>query len=107
MRGGRGGSLRGTIDGRRTDRHPTHPLSPSPIPPPCVRACVPLFVLQDRTYVPQHNKTRVYDMGLQLFRDSVARHPQVSVPAFCPPLPSPHCTDGWCGWVPCEGGMDG
>lgn len=32
---------------------------------------------QDRTYVPQHNKTKVYDLGLQIFRDSVARHPQV------------------------------
>ena len=32
---------------------------------------------QDRTYVPQHNKTKVYDLGLQIFRDSVARHPDV------------------------------
>ena len=33
--------------------------------------------LQDRTYVPQHNKTKVYDMGLQIFRDTIARHERV------------------------------
>lgn len=34
-------------------------------------------VQQDRTYVPQHNKTKVYDMGLQIFRDAIARHDRV------------------------------
>lgn len=27
--------------------------------------------------MPQHNKTKVYDMGLQIFRDTIARHERV------------------------------
>lgn len=42
-----------------------------------MRAGVWVGVCQDRTYVPQHSKTKVYDMGLQIFRDTIARHPQV------------------------------
>jgi len=36
-----------------------------------------ILMYMDRTYVPQHNKTKVYDLGLQIFRDSIARHPLV------------------------------
>ena len=31
----------------------------------------------DRTYVAQNKKTPVYDLGLIIFRDTVARHEQV------------------------------
>lgn len=36
-----------------------------------------ILMYMDRTYVPQHNKTKVYDLGLRIFRDAIARHPQV------------------------------
>jgi len=36
-----------------------------------------ILMYMDRTYVPQHNKIKVYDLGLQNFRNSIARHPLV------------------------------
>jgi cullin 3 len=38
-----------------------------------------ILMYMDRTYVTQQKKTAVYDLGLQIFRDSIARHDKVCV----------------------------
>eukprot|EP00621_Florenciella_sp_RCC1693_P013664 CAMPEP_0182534416 /NCGR_PEP_ID=MMETSP1323-20130603/15711_1 /TAXON_ID=236787 /ORGANISM="Florenciella parvula, Strain RCC1693" /LENGTH=65 /DNA_ID=CAMNT_0024744433 /DNA_START=1 /DNA_END=194 /DNA_ORIENTATION=+ len=36
-----------------------------------------ILMYMDRTYVAQNKKVAVYDLGLIIFRDTVARHEQV------------------------------
>ena len=37
-----------------------------------------ILMYMDRTFVSQHKKTPIYDMGLQIFRDVIVRHESVS-----------------------------